>query len=160
MSLEKKNQQDIHSEDDFVPVVYARDEEDADQYRQLLEDHDIEVVLGDEDWEGLAVDELDPGGSRQGLPVLVHATFLEEATEIIADREDDEGFVAEDEEAVHEVEDDDFDLAPGKGPDAFFHEESEDTVDAILHEDDAEADDAFHEEAPLNGFLPDEEDLF
>lgn len=91
---------------DFVPVVYARSLDDAEQYRSLLEDHDIPAMVGaDEKLDDDAKRaELTP---RRGVPVMVPEVLLDEASEVIADREDIDEFAPQtDETDEHEDEDD------------------------------------------------------
>ena len=74
---------------EYVPAVFARSMDEAETYRQLLEDHDIPATVG-------ATDDLDPAQrprtSRitRGVPVLVPEALLDEASEVIADREESE----------------------------------------------------------------------
>ena len=98
------------AEDDFVPVFFARDRSEADLYCELLSDHDIPARTGEDD---VAIGEMDvehllasQRGMTHGVPVVVPETLLDEASEVIADREDFTEF-DEDEGAV--VEDDDED---------------------------------------------------
>lgn len=82
---------------DFVPVIVARSLDNAERFRELLEDHDIPSILGtEEEFPGLAdgakEDEESPATTMvHGVPVLVPEVLLDEAGEIIADREDFEG---------------------------------------------------------------------
>ena len=91
---------------DFVPVIVARSLDNAEMFRELLEDHDIPSILGtEEDFPGAADGaEEDEDSSNtamiQGVPVLVPEGLLDEAGEIIADREDFEDL--DDEEDVDE----------------------------------------------------------
>jgi len=73
----------------FVPVVFARSIERSEHYQQLLIDHDIPAIIGS---DGDLADEqacglYRRGGMTQGVPVLVPEVLLDEASEIIADRE-------------------------------------------------------------------------
>jgi len=83
---------------DFVPVIYARSVDDAETYRSLLEDHDIPAVVGEEaeGKEGSAA------RASRGIPVMVPEVLLDEASEVIADREDLESF----EPVVDDVDED------------------------------------------------------
>jgi hypothetical protein len=95
--------------EEFVPVVYARSEDDAEKYRQLLEDHDIPALIDDESEDE---DEQQKGkakrrrGLRHGVPILVPEAMLDEASEVIADREDFDEFAPSDEAEEEEDEDD------------------------------------------------------
>jgi len=83
---------------DFVPAVYAKSLEEARLYRELLNDHDIPAIISDEqDQAASKGDKNGPGktGSRsisRGVAVLVPDSLLDEASEIIADREDSDEF--------------------------------------------------------------------
>jgi len=101
MPKENDNKQNPAGEGnyDFVPAVFARDIDEAEDYRQLLEDHDIPAVVAtDDDLKG-------PDGQKnvqrpsitRGVPVMVPESLLDEAGEIIADREDLDEFEIEDE---------------------------------------------------------------
>ena len=76
----------------FVPACFARNMDEAEDYCGLLSDHDIPARAGvDED----LLDERDPEhevaskrGMTHGVPVLVPETLLDEASEVIADRDD------------------------------------------------------------------------
>jgi hypothetical protein len=96
--------------DEFVPAVFARNEEDAEKYRKLLEDHDIEAVVGYDELENHLDTNVVSGGVAHGLPVLVLESLLDEASQIIADREDLDEFEADDEESDEDDEDEVFDL--------------------------------------------------
>ncbi|MCK4276981.1 MAG: hypothetical protein KAX78_10735 [Phycisphaerae bacterium] len=95
---------------DFVPVVYARSLDDAEQYRSLLEDHDIPAMVGtDEKLDDEAKRAELP--RRRGVPVMVPEVLLDEASEVIADREDLDEFAPQtDETDEHEDEDDELEL--------------------------------------------------
>ncbi len=91
-----------------VAVVVARSIEHAETFRELLEDHDIPSMLGTEDDLDRANDASNVEGESPmtpGVPVLVPERLLDEASEIIADREDfdelneDDTFDDEDDEA-------------------------------------------------------------
>ncbi len=97
---------------DFVPVAFARSVEDAEQYRELLNDHDIPALVASQE-------ELDENKARQpdgqsaithGVPVLVPDVLLDEASEIIADREDADEFGNNDDDLAEEKDDDDIGL--------------------------------------------------
>jgi len=89
---------------DFVPVVYARSLDEAEEYRSLLEDHDIPAQVGT---EGDVEDDDDIRVTAKGIPVLVPEVLLDEASEVIADREDLEEFAVADDELDEEQEDGD-----------------------------------------------------
>lgn len=91
---------------DFVPAVFARDIDEAEEYRQLLEDHDIPAVVAtDDDLGGPAGQK---NGQRpsmtRGVPVMVPESLLDEAGEVIADREDLDEFEIEGEDIEEEEE--------------------------------------------------------
>jgi hypothetical protein len=97
----------------FVPAVFARSLEEAEKYRELLDDHDIPAIVGsDQDDEEGVEKKLRGRGMTRGVPVLVPEVLLDEASEVIADREEvDEFETAEDDLAEDEDdEDDEFEL--------------------------------------------------
>lgn len=96
--------------EDFVPAVMARSAHEAEEYRDLLNDHDIPAIVGDEEglWDparplprrlGLA-------GVSRGLPVLVPEVLLDEASVVISERDFD---LFPGEEDVEEEEEDEMD---------------------------------------------------
>ena len=94
--------------DDLAAVIVAPSLVEAEQFRELLEDHDIPVVVATgatlDDVPDALVEEAADDGLPHGVPVLVPKALLDEAGEIIADREECEEF--EDDETV-DVDDDD-----------------------------------------------------
>jgi len=69
------------NEADFVPVVYARNMSEAEYYREMLEDHDMNAQIVEDIETPLDVSE----GPR-GIPVMVPHEQLEEAELIIEQR--------------------------------------------------------------------------
>ncbi|MBN1556358.1 MAG: hypothetical protein JXA11_16580 [Phycisphaerae bacterium] len=128
---------DPTEDDGFVPAAYARSMEEAEELRQLLEDHGIEAVLGDESEAPERSEDSDTtlGAITHGVPILVPEMYLDEAGEIIADREDTDEFEIDDEED----EDDEDEFAIGdEEEDGFFQIEEED--DELYGEEDEEGD--------------------
>lgn len=91
--------------DELVPAVYARSLDEAEEFQQLLEDHDIEASVGSEDETPEVSERL-----GRGVPVLVPEALLDEASEIIADHEDSDEFSTEDDEDFEDDEDDEDEL--------------------------------------------------
>lgn len=94
----------------YVPAFFARDQEEAEEYCELLSDHDIPARC-ETDGDSLADADEDAGtdadaeqraagrrGITHGVPVLVPESLLDEASEVIADREDFADFDDEDDE--------------------------------------------------------------
>ncbi len=115
----------------FVSAVFARTSEEAERYRDLLEDHDIPAII---DASGGKGDDEDAAGGvgkmRRGFSVMVPETLLDEATEIIANRETlselelaDEPDKDEDDELANE---DDFETGLTTGFGAVDQDEEED----------------------------------
>ena len=132
--------------DDYVTAVVARNRGEAEQYRDLLSDHDIPAIVDDEE-----LDDDDDKASRSkgithGVQVLVPEVLLDEASEVIADREDVEDFDIDDE--LDEDEDDDEDL----GLDTEIDPDEDD--DLFLDDDDDE-----YEDEPFEDGLDDDEDF-
>ncbi len=123
--------------EDYVPAMVARSLAEAERYRDLLSDHDIPSQVGEEE---LAEEDRLQGSTRgmsRGVAVLVPEVLLDEASEIIADSENDEDLreLDEDEEFADEEEEDELDgfgeeeeLEPEMGGQfgAFDEEEDED----------------------------------
>lgn len=97
MASKKKGsgKQDNEGHSNFVPVVLARNEEEAMEYQELLGDHDIfaTFTMSGNDG-GINADALRSQMSR-GIPVMVPDVLLDEASEIIADREDVDEFAVD-----------------------------------------------------------------
>ncbi len=87
--------------DDYVPVVVARSRLQAEEICELLSDQDIPAVVEDDPCQ---IDEPAPTKIRRGVAVLVPEALLDEASEILAHQEDDDGYDAGDEEDVDEEE--------------------------------------------------------
>ena len=108
---------EVGSEDlgNYVPVAYAKGLSEAERYRQLLEDHDIPALL-DEDLEA------DPPARRRpgthGVPILVPESLLEDSREFIADFEERDSLIEEEDEEDSDDEDDEFE-GREYGPDEF-----------------------------------------
>lgn len=123
--------------DEMVPVVFARSEDEAEVYIELLNDHDIPAVAGDDpDAEG----ESPRRGLTRGVPVLVPEALLDEAGEVVADREDTEDFrppdLSDDEEDAEEDEDETLGLAGEiQPPDTEIDEENREEVFGLDEED-------------------------
>lgn len=128
---------------DFVPAVFARSIEEAEDYRQLLDDHDIPAIVADEEQAGATAP---PGlrkGFSRGVPVLVPEAMLEEAGEVIAERDETDAFgLDEDEE---ESEDEAFAL-DGTEPENLEAEGTDQEEDDQDEADRLEDEDLFGEE--------------
>lgn len=132
--------------DGLVAVVFARDENEAEQYCELLEDHDIPAIIGDEKMgEGDKTEEAGAKGAvpaiSRGVPVLVPEVLLDEAGEVVADHDDTGDFQFDDEDELED--DDEFEFT--QSPDGHI-------VDAASDGDDD--DDPFDDDS----FLDDEDD--
>lgn len=96
-------------ESDFVPVVFLRSPDEAERFRQLLDDHDIPAVVAtDNEIAGSEDSETRVGrlaGTTQGTAVLVPAVLLDDASQVIADFEDAERV----QDAADEIDDDEDD---------------------------------------------------
>jgi len=97
--------------EEFVPVVFARSPQEAQRYRQLLEDHDVEAFVGYKAIEGWGEVNYD---ISEGTPILVSENSLADAEEIIADRDEQDEFITDGlGEASDEEEEDEYeDLSP------------------------------------------------
>ena len=93
------------AENTYVPAVFARSPEEAEVYCELLSDHEIPAVLGDEDAPAGNDQPLHHGMTR-GLPVLVPEPLLDEAGAVIASREEAEELLATNDEDPDEDYDD------------------------------------------------------
>jgi cobalamin biosynthesis protein CobT len=117
------------NKDDYVAAFFARNIDEAEEYCELLCDHDIparagldEELLAEADPDHRAASRL---GMTHGVPVLVPESLLDEASEIIADREDFDEF--EDEEEPDEQEDEeDFGIGEVAASDLISEDEEED----------------------------------
>jgi len=88
---------------EYVPAVYARNVDEAERYRQLLEDHDVPATI-DEDYRPPRPAQAK--AEQASVAVLVPESLLEDAKAYIADMEEMNDLV-EDEDYLDE-EDDDF----------------------------------------------------
>ena len=121
MPRKRKGRGPYESEaEDFVPAVVARSHEEAEEYRELLNDHDIPAILQTDEEEppGKAARARPPGvqGISRGVAVLVPEAMLDEASEIIADREYDDIKVAEDRGEDEDEEEEELGLEPLEEP--------------------------------------------
>jgi len=139
MPADEEDFNELDPHDDFVPAVFARHRRDAERYREILEDHDIPVVMGDNQGRR---------GTPHGVPVLVPEPLLDEASEIIADLEDNQGFEdLEDVDSLDEDDEEDMDLDDG-------FEELEDEDDLALDDEEYDA----GEEDDFDGLDEDEDE--
>ena len=117
---------------EFVPAVVARSFEEAERYRDLLDDHDIPAILGtDEEVDQMGDEDRRLArrrGITHGIPVLVPETLLDEASEIISDREAFEIFQDEEDEFDEEEEDEELEL-PGREEFALDDEDEDEEED-------------------------------
>lgn len=133
---------DAFADGDYVPAFFARNIAEAEEYCELLNDHEIparagldEELLVDADPEHRAASRR---GMTHGVPVLVPERLLDEASEVIADRED-LGDFEDDEEQSDESDDDDesFGLGEVVG-DILEDEEDDDDEDKADQDEDQE----------------------
>ena len=112
--------------EEIVPAVFARSAEEAEVYCELLNDHDIPAVVGDDD----DVDTVKARGRARrrsmthGVPILVPEVLLDDAGQVIAVQEELEEFGTADAAEDPLDEDDDFGLS-----------ELDETYDDELYED-------------------------
>jgi len=118
---------------DFVAAVFARSTEEAEEYRELLEDHDIPAIVGEEDSpedeEERRARSWFRRGMTRGVPVLVPEVLLDEASEVIADRGDLDELDEEDQEDEEEEEDE------GLGLTEELEEETDEEIEGTLDEE-------------------------
>ena len=103
---------EVPDDDDpgFVPVVFVASLDEAERFRQLLDDHDIPAVIAADN--GIANGEDSESrlgqlaGTAQGTAVLVPQVLLDDASQVIADFEDTEGFQPADDELGEDEEED------------------------------------------------------
>jgi len=139
---------DKHS--DFVAAVFARDAKEAQSYRELLSDHEIPAICGLD----AALEEDDESKTKarrtsmtHGVPVLVPEDLLDEASEVIADRENLTELGLDEMEEDDEDEEDgelDYTTQPEQDMEEEFDEEDDeefpDDADDLEEDDDSEFD--------------------
>jgi len=140
--------------DNYMSAFFARNIEEAQEYCELLSDHDIPARAGlDEELLAKADPEhraANRRGMTHGVPVLVPESLLDEASEIIADREGFDEF--EDKEETDEEEDEeDFGLGEVAAADLLGGKDDDEDEEESLFGDDEEDEDEDDED--------DEEDL-
>ena len=98
--------------ENFVPVVFAQSTEEAKRFQELLSDHDIPALVGTEEEDAPADVTAKPvnsslqGASSHSLPVLVPKAMLDEASDIIVNREDSSQFDTDDDLDIEDSDDD------------------------------------------------------
>jgi len=120
-----------HFEDEqgeLLPVLYARTDDEAAEYCDLLNDHDIPACVGSADEPEGAAQKVAKRPAGRGVPVFVPESLLDEASEIIADRDE---FVDFEEDAGDEEDEE---------------EESEFTTEEVEYEGDEEEQEEEEEE--------------
>ena len=138
----------------YVPIVIAMSRQEAEQYCQLFNDHDIDAIVGDEELDQAKVKVKLPGGGRSaigGVPVLVAEEMIEEAREVLADRDDVESF--------HVDQEDDLEEDDQEEEDEEFELDEDEELDEDLQEDDQEDEEEEDEEDDLLCEEDDEEEL-
>ncbi len=157
---------------DYVPALFARSLEEAQTFQELLGDHDIPAILADDD---LDVDDDDdeqeddenqdqPEGDMgpaisRGVTVLVPEAFLDEASEVIAQRrKDDEESVSTGERASGRRAEDPLDEAFGEdeGQDAKIEDDEEEEL--FGGDEDELDDDEEEDDYEVSEFADDEKD--
>jgi hypothetical protein len=110
MPRKRKQRWDDSGDDqaEFVPAVFARSMEEAEDYRQLLDDYDIPAIIGIDDDEPSGRPRGGQGPMTRGVPVLVPQAMLEEASEVIAARDNADEFGLALEDTDEEEEDEDY----------------------------------------------------
>lgn len=145
---------DIESfdKDDYVPAFFARNIAEAEEYCQLLGDHEIparagldEELLADADPDHRAASRR---GMTHGVPVLVPECLLDEASEIIADREGFDEF-GDEEETDEEEDEDDFGLGEVAASDLLGGKDDDEDEEESLFGDDEEEEDEEDDEEDL-----------
>ncbi|MFW6061760.1 MAG: hypothetical protein ACOC93_03025 [Planctomycetota bacterium] len=124
--------------EDFVRAVQTRNQDQAEKYRELLEDHDIPVVVDESATRR-------GRGMARGICLLVPEPLLDEASEIIADFEREEGLLDQEEtfedEQEDELEGEGFEELDEEGePFELDDDEQEDEFDFDEEEDDCDED--------------------
>lgn len=123
---------------EFVPAVIARTTEEAESFRELLNDHAIPAVLSPRE-DGQEGDVEEPLG-RGGVAVLVPEELLDEASRVIAEREEmDEFAIIIDEGEDLEDDQEDLELEEGQGQE-LEEDENQELEDDHLEGDDEEFD--------------------
>ena len=74
---------------DFVPVLFAPDEAEAQFYKALLEDYGITVIIPEGDHEE-GLEQFKPTAENRGIAILVPEESLSDAKDII-ERQGNEG---------------------------------------------------------------------
>ncbi len=147
MSPENKAFDASSEYNDYVTAVVARNRGEAEQYRNLLSDHDIPAVVDEEELDKTEESPPRSKGIIRGVQVLVPEVLLDEASEVIADREDAEDFGVDSEDAVSDDDDEeglglDTEINPDED-DALFLENDDDGPEDAPFEDDVDDDDEF-----------------
>jgi hypothetical protein len=142
MSAEDEEFTPPDASEEFVPAVFARSSEQAEMYCELLNDHDIPAVVGD-------AEDAPPSqrgrSMAHGVPVLVPEALLDEAGEVIAEREDAEDEFELGDEEVDDEDEDEFDelgdsFGPVAGPGADEEDDYLVNLDDLEDEDDEDGD--------------------
>ena len=94
---------------EYVPAIYARSVSEADRYRQLLEDHDIPAIV-DEDYASDTPDQ--PSAIIEGVPIVVPESLLDDARAFIAEIDEMDTLVEDEDEDDSYDDDEDYAL-PG-----------------------------------------------
>ena len=137
------NKKDVFEDlDENAPqvVTYARNSQEVETLRVLLEDHDIPVTIGQDD-EGL----IPPGDKRKGVAIMVPAELLADAREVIQERTVVVDEFSDHLEKIDDDDEDDDDDMDGFGPDiidAGLFDEGEHDLDDFDYEDDFDDDDS------------------
>lgn len=136
---------------DFVPVVMARSTDEAEQYCELLSDHDIPALVGGNKADSPANNSqlASDCGMTRGVPVLVPKELLDEAGQVIADREDVDEFLVDADEAESNNNGDELGLVGDL---------SEGLVERVEEEDDLLLDQEVEEKLEGEGNLKGEEE--
>lgn len=117
MSKRPKHEGDFH---DFVPLLFARNLGEAEFYKSLLEDHDIPVLIEDENTESIGLPD-----SNRGVPVMVPDEMLAEAEGILEQRERLEDEFEDFDEEEDDEDEDEKDLTEVVDPDIKLDVEEE-----------------------------------
>lgn len=115
----------------WVPVITVPTDAQAEQYRELLTDHDLEVLVGLDQWEAHGSAGADDENRKPGVPVLVLDYLLEEARSIIVEREGESVFDLDIEDEEDDEDDLDFELSEDDDEEHLYMDEDDNAADPL-----------------------------